>query len=271
MTEQSLAAVREIRAGAWVIRAEEALCESLLKAGLVEALQGGASAGPGPRGRIVHGRIVLPDGTAVILRRYHHGGMFARLTRDCFLGHSRFLREFEVTRAAWAAGVPTPRAIAVGWSAGALATRGFLATFESGEARDLLDLFARPISQPKRHAAVRSSAFAIRALHDAGVRHADLHLKNLLVGEGGGEPGSMAWVIDLDRAQRLEEPLPMRARIRNLARLYRSVEKHRRRGLHIDDGDVEAFCDAYFGDDAEGRRAAHPALGLARLRASFHP
>jgi len=270
VTEPPVAAVREIRAGAWTVRAEAPICDDLLRAGLVESLEGEAPSGPGPRGRAVHARIVLPGGTAVILRRYRHGGVLASLTGDRFLGRGRFMREFEVARAARAAGVPTPHVVAVGWRTGVLATRGFLATIEIAEARDLLDLFARPISRPKRHAAVRASALAVRALHDAGVRHADLHLKNLLVGEGGGEPGSVAWVIDLDRARRVEGSLPRRARIANLARLYRSVEKHRRRGLHIDAGDVEAFCDAYFERDAEGRRAARGALGLARLRARVH-
>lgn len=266
MTEP-LAAVREFRAGAWTVLAEAPLCESLLRADLAGALRGGPTAGPAPRGRGTHGRIEIAGGPALVLRRYRHGGMLAGLTGDRFLGHGRFLREFELGRAAWAAGVPTPRPVAVGWRTGALATRGFLATVEIGGARDLLDLFAGPISRPKRHAAVRASARAIRALHDAGVNHADLHLKNLLVGEGPGGPGGTAWVIDLDLARRVAGELPLPGRVSNLARLYRSVEKHRRRGLHIDAEDVGAFCDAYFGDDAEGRAAARGALGLARLRA----
>jgi tRNA A-37 threonylcarbamoyl transferase component Bud32 len=268
---EPLAAVREFRAGAWTVLAEAPLCQGLERADLAGALRGGPPAGPAPRGRGVLQRLEIAGGPALVLRRYRHGGMLAGLTGDRFLGHGRFLREFELGRAAWADGVPTPRPVAVGWKAGAIATRGFLATVELDGARDLLDLFAAPISAPKRHAAVRSSARAIRALHDAGVDHADLHLKNLLVGEGPAGPGSTAWVVDLDLARRVAGGLPRAARVSNLARLYRSVEKHRRRGLHIDAEDVDVFCDAYFGDDAEGRAAARGALGLARLRARIRP
>ncbi len=62
-------------------------------------------------------------------------------------------------------------------------------------------------------------------------------------------------------------PLPRRS---NLARLYRSVEKHRRLGLSIRDAEVEAFCEGYFGDDTEGREATRRAMGAARWRAGVH-
>ncbi len=282
MTEPDLPALRELRAGAWTLLLEEALAGPLLEAGLREALAGtGGSEDAGPSGRGTHRRLVLEDGRAVILRRYRHGGWLAPLTGERFLGTGRFRREFDLGRQAWAAGVPTPRPVAVGWRGAGLTRRGCLATLEVAHARDLLAVFSEASSPAERRAAPRAAARAVRALHDAGITHADLHLKNILLEQGperqapegaAGEAaaGHRAWIVDLDLARREEAPLPLRARVSNLARLARSAEKHRRAGLALGEAEVEAFCEAYFGEDAEGRRAAGGALKRARLRARVH-
>jgi len=271
VTEPGLPPVREVREEGWTCLLEVALAEPLLAAGLIRIAESALAASGVPTGRAPHARIRLADGTDVILRRYRHGGLLAPLTGDRFLSSDRFRSEFEIGRAVWAAGVPTARPVAVGWRARGLFHRGFIATLTISGARDLLDLFARPSTEPVRVAAARACAQAVRRLHDAGIVHADLHLKNLLVGEGvNGKSCGEAWVIDLDLARRESAPLPLNARVSNLARLYRSVEKHRRLGLTIGDAEVEAFCEAYFGDDSDGRAAAHRALGLERLRARVH-
>jgi 3-deoxy-D-manno-octulosonic acid kinase len=291
--ERVLPVVREVRVGAWTLLVEEAQAEPLLEAGLRDSLEGagGALAGgapgepapdKGPSGRGTHRRLALKDGRAVILRRYRHGGWLAPLTGERFLGNGRFRREFDLGRWAWAAGVPTPRPVAVGWRAAGLTHRGCLATLEVVGARDVLALLSEPLSPNARLAAARAAARAVRALHDAAIVHADLHLKNILVEEGPGGAegrgtvvevagtGPPGWIVDLDLARREDAPLSLRARIANLARLARSAEKHRRAGQAVDAAEIEAFCEAYFGDDREGRRAAERALKLARLRAKIH-
>lgn len=272
MTEPGLPPVREVRAEGWICVLEADLAEELLAGGLIRtAASPPSSSSSAPTGRAPHARINLAGGTNVILRRYRHGGLLAPVTGDRFLSSDRFRSEFDVARAAWAAGVPTARPVAVGWRSSGLFTRGFIATLVIPAARDLLALFARPSAEPVRVAAARACAQAVRRMHDAGIVHADLHLKNLLVGEGSaGKPGEAAWVIDLDLARRETSPLSIGPRVSNLARLYRSVEKHRRLGLSIGDAEVEAFCEAYFGDDSEGRAAAHRAMGRARWRAGVH-
>ena len=267
MIDPALPPTRVVRAGEWSLRVEEALAEPLLAGGLVAAAENPVGQAAAPEGRGTHGRVDLGGGVRVIVRRYRHGGFLAGLTGDRFLGNGRFLREFELGRAAWAAGVPTARPVAVGWHGGALRARGFIATLEISGARDLLDFFAKPVPEPRRIAAARAVARAVRSLHDTGIRHADLHLKNLLVGEGEAGRGVLAWVIDLDRARRAGGPLPQQGRTANLARLYRSVEKHRRMGMAIGEAEVGAFCEAYFGDDAAGGARLRGALRRAGLRA----
>jgi len=272
VTEPGLPPVIEVREEGWVSLVEADLAPALLAGGLLGLAAASAvspaSSSTAPVGRAPHGRLHAAGTPDVIVRRYCHAGLLAPLTGDRFFSSDRFKNEFEIGRAAWAAGLPTARPVAVGWRSSGLFTRGFIATLVIPAARDLLDLFARPSAEPVRVAAARACAQAVRRLHDAGVVHADLHLKNLLVGEApDGKPGGAAWVIDLDLAQRLEAPLPLAPRVSNLARLYRSVEKHRRLGLAIGDAEVEAFCEAYFGEDKEGRAAARRAMGVARWRA----
>jgi len=273
VTDLALPSLREVREGGWTLRLEEALCARLLDGGLVAAAERpglpGLNAG-GPRGRGLHGRLDLGGGIGVIVRRYRHGGFFAPFTGDRFLGKRRFLSEFELARRAWAARVPTARPVAVGWRGGALSTRGFIATLEIGGACDLLAFFTKPLPESAGTAAAVAVAKAVHALHEAGVRHADLHLKNLLVSEEEAGEGYHGWVIDLDLARQERGALSLSARIANLARLYRSVEKHRRSGVAIGDAEVKKFCEAYFGDDARGRRALYRAVGIARLRARIH-
>ena len=58
----------------------------------------------------------------------------------------------------------------------------------------------------------------IRQMHDRGVCHADLQLKNILVADAG------IFLLDFDRAQVHDNISPL-ARARNLLRLRRSFEK----------------------------------------------
>lgn len=165
----------------------------------------------GGRGRIV--RFPLDDGEGIV-RRYHRGGALARVLGDRYFSN-RMLEEFMLTARLHAAGVSVPQPLGVLWERRGPWYRGVLATRVI--AGDTLHAYlARGACDAD---VLRHCGAAIRALHDAGVWHADLQTKNILVGDKG------VWIIDLDKA-RVGRPPSDLARARNLLRLRRSLEKH---------------------------------------------
>ena len=64
---------------------------------------------------------------------------------------------------------------------------------------------------------------AIDTMHDAGLLHADLNLHNLFVSNSGER--MTAVILDLDKAQLFNGPVPGAQRHANFARLARSARK----------------------------------------------
>jgi tRNA A-37 threonylcarbamoyl transferase component Bud32 len=171
-----------------------------------------------------HGRVehfsYHPKGAParVFVRRAAHGGIFGAFAGGIYTDLSRPLRELRAAQVARGAGVNVAEPLAV------LATRVagpfYRLTMISREvenASNLLALRAEMTGQLKRELICRV-ADEMRRLHEAGVYHADLTLKNILV------HGSSVTIIDLDKARllgRRDETMD----IRNLARFNRSVVK----------------------------------------------
>jgi aminoglycoside phosphotransferase (APT) family kinase protein len=104
---------------------------------------------------------------------------------------------------------------------------------------------------------------AVRAFHDAGGHHADLHLKNLLV-----QPGERVLVIDLDRAK-VGDPPPAARRMRELMRLYRSLIK-RQVFDRVGARGRAAFFDAYTDGDPQLSAALLEGWPRERRRVARH-
>lgn len=183
------------------------------------------------RGRASVARWPLPGRQEnVILRRYMHGGLLSGLTGELFLGMSRPLWELALSERARECGaaVPLPLGAVVERRFGPLCRAVYLSA-ETAGAEDLVHFCCRMAQDPPETAArelrlvVSDAARQTRALHDAGVDHADLHLKNLLVHRGDDGLPHVS-LIDLDKA-RARDPQGRRFRLRNLARLARSAQK----------------------------------------------
>jgi 3-deoxy-D-manno-octulosonic acid kinase len=162
--------------------------------------------------------IDAPFGAAV-LRRYLRGGMMARISRDRYLftgwARSRPVAEFRVLERLAAAGLPVPAPLAAGLRRRGLLYTGGLITRRIPGARPLADLLP---DRAQDTGLWRRVGACVRRFHDAGLIHADLNARNILVDAEGS-----VYLIDFDRA-RIRRGAERRFR-RNLVRLHRSLVK----------------------------------------------
>jgi 3-deoxy-D-manno-octulosonic acid kinase len=189
-----------------------AISPEWLEAGFWQ-LRDGVKAELGGRGQAL--QLETPVGPAV-LRRYLRGGLVARFSHDLFLftgyAKSRAFVEWSVLSRLVKRGLPVPRPLMASCERhGPCYRAGILMTLIPG-ARSLADA-AHALGEDdwRRLGIVLQDFFA------AGVVHADLNARNILLDETG-----RWYLIDFDRARILERPArpaPM------LARLNRSLDK----------------------------------------------
>lgn len=224
-----------------------------------------ASAAPAGRGATA--TLPLPGhAERLLLRPCRRGGLLGPLWRGRLPGIRRPLRELAVTEALRARGAPVPRALL---AVGQRARPGWRAAVGTVLEEGAVDgrRWLRETSPRRRRAAARAAGVAVRRLHDAGGRHCDLHVGNLLVcTEAGG--GLAVRIVDLDRARAGRPPGPWR-RQRELLRLERSLRK---RGLDAALGahGGAAFLAGYAGNDRGLRRALRRRHAPARLLEALH-
>lgn len=227
------------------------------------------------RGRATTPTVPLSSDVAVVLRRYRHGGLFGRLLGSLFWGPERALTELRVTVAAERAGAPVPHVLCLTmWHSAGPFWSAVIGTREVPSAMDAAEALGAAETPGARIALVRGLGAAIRRLHDAGVEHNDLQLRNLLVAEPLLE---RIVVVDLDGA-RFDAGFGLdgRRRARNLGRLVRSAVKlgvfssgepagtnERRRAL-------AALIGGYAGRDRELRRSLQRWAGWERAKLTLH-
>lgn len=246
---------RTLRAGDVFLRVAtdyetQARSLGLLEPGGLEAL---LARGGGPTGRAPSVVLALPGSDdRLLLRAVRHGGWLAPLWGDRILGFGRPSRELDVTDTLRARGAPVPRPVlaAAHRLAGPLQRAAVATLFEEGAIDGLRFLETAPAAQ-RVETACRAAGRAARRFHDAGGRHRDLHLGNLLLRETDG--GTDCIVIDLDRA-RVGTPPTSSARMAEIGRLLRSVLK-RRLWSRVGDAGTRAFLDAYTAGDSALRDA----------------
>ncbi|HWP56348.1 MAG TPA: lipopolysaccharide kinase InaA family protein [Candidatus Acidoferrales bacterium] len=190
----------------------------------------------------------LADGTAVVVRPYHRGGMVRHVTKDIFSSWPpRPFTELAATEQARRRGVLTvePLAACVERIWGPF-YRGWLVTRELTGAKDLwAALHEQSYTTPDKKALLRAVAASVRRMHRAGICHGDLNLKNILVRREGDE--IRAYIIDFDKAELFSGAVPRRKSKRNLARLGRSARKldPARRWLSAEELDwLDRLCSA---------------------------
>jgi tRNA A-37 threonylcarbamoyl transferase component Bud32 len=191
----------------------------------------------------------------IVAKTLTRGGLLGGWLPDLFVDGQRPWREALLAEDLAGLGCPTPPVVAVRSTASALGlSRLELATARVDGARDLLDaLFADEDPRPL----VRLTGQALRKLHDGGLRHRDLQVKNLLIPR---DPEDGVVVIDLDRCA-LGAALDDEERVASLTRFARSLVKRGVAGGPWGPLDCRAFLEAY-GRTGDGTRAGL----LARVR-----
>ncbi|MBN2466720.1 MAG: phosphotransferase [Deltaproteobacteria bacterium] len=205
------------------------------------------------RGRGTVITIPLPgEGTGrLVIRKYRRGGKMQKVTADLYWGRSRPLRELEIASQALQKGVPTAEIIAAChhrvWG---MFHRGHLVSLEIPRGQDIVS-YARDLQRPLTRDRIREKrevisivGHLIRTMHDAGIVHADLNLKNIILQNNAPDP-PQGYIIDFDKS-RIKPSATNRERIGNLMRLNRSVEKFRKEGVPITRTDALRFLLAYY-------------------------
>ncbi|HOS97485.1 MAG TPA: lipopolysaccharide kinase InaA family protein [Deltaproteobacteria bacterium] len=180
-------------------------------------------------------RIIEPD---MVVRRLMHGGALRHVTGWRFASPGRSLRELEVSLHLASHGVPTPEILAVRIQRQGWFHRIDVITRLVPDSADLLTFLEAP--RPDCGDIMLAAGALIRRMHDLGVYHADLHIKNILRDSGGG-----LWLLDLDKACRFEKVPGFMKRL-NLRRFIHSANKWNRRGrIHLCGDWSGRFMDGY--------------------------
>ena len=192
-------------------------------------------------GRGVAYAITLPvSQLRVVVRHNRHGGLLAPLTRDLFLPPTRAPLELAIARRLREIGVPTPEVLMYGTAPAPFPfQRADVVTREIGDSRDLTAYMATEAPADERAAAWDAARALVRTMNEAGVRHHDLNVKNVLLARS--DDGLTAYLLDVDRVE-LGAPRSADIARGNVARLLRSARKWRdERGARLDDLEIAAL------------------------------
>ncbi len=224
------------------------VCANHVASAVRAALRGGTLyhyARSHPRARALAGRgtsyaVPLPgEIEQVVVRHNRHGGILARFTGDVFRAPTRAPLELEMSERLRNAGVDTPAVL--GYVAYTVLPGFSRSDVMTREVTDSFDLSAAIMSDdaPLRSRAVLAAAGLVAALSDAGARHHDLNVKNVLLRES--PDGTLEGVVlDVDRVEFVD---PVDAREANLARLLRSARKWRsNQGALVTEAELDSLA-----------------------------
>ncbi len=152
----------------------------------------------------------------VVLRQYLRGGWVAKISRQSYffstVSRSRPFREYHLLAALYDLGLPVPKPVTALCEFHGIISSGALMTARISSAKTLADVL------PGNEAIWESVGKCIRRFHDAGVWHADLNARNILL-----DADLRVFLIDFDRAR--FTPGKVVNGEGNLKRLKRSLAK----------------------------------------------
>ncbi|MHB1193432.1 MAG: lipopolysaccharide kinase InaA family protein [Longimicrobiales bacterium] len=204
-----------------------------------------AGAQPGCRALVGRGRTWAVSAPAPgpahargwVVRHYHRGGLVARWLRDRYLavGETRPVAELRASLAASLREIPTPAVVAGAVHPAGAFYRADLVTEEIAGGVDLAEvLFGEERAAVAPLPALTAAGALVRKLAEAGVRHADLNARNVVLQPTGD--GIRAWVVDMDGCgfTAAFDPAAGEAMRRRLERSLRKLEARSGRPLEED-------------------------------------
>ena len=180
----------------------------------------------------------LADGMELFTRINRRGGLIHLALKDLYVGiGARPVRELAVAAEARRRGIPVAEPIGaiVEWVAPLLYRSMFLTRALAG--MTLWEFLQTDDDAFVRAHVIEQARQALATMHQLGLFHADLNLHNLFVTKSR-ESFAVA-ILDLDKAQLFQGPVPARMRARNLERLLQSARKLDPKGRYLDSQALE--------------------------------
>jgi len=192
---------------------------------------------------VIPAKVPMRDGAGSrdrwAIRHYVRGGRFvSKLLGDRYIRSARVrpFHEVAASEAARKRGILTPRVMAAAMYPAGFFYRADLVTTFVPDASDLVDALFDTTRKGAGGAAerldsLRAAGELVRRMAEAGLRHRDLHARNILLEWEGAVPRS--YLLDLDRCQVGPEGVPLSPTSMH-QRLRRSLKKWEyRTGIHI--------------------------------------
>jgi 3-deoxy-D-manno-octulosonic acid kinase len=137
----------------------------------------------------------------VVLRQYLRGGWVAAISRQSYffttVSRSRPFREYHLLATLYEQGLPVPRPVAALCQFHGVISTGAIMTACISSAQTLADIIAGDSGGSGRFAGLWARVGkCIRRFHDAGVWHADLNARNILL-----DDELQVFLVDFDRAR----------------------------------------------------------------------
>ncbi len=144
--------------------------------------------------------IDTPSGP-VVLRQFLRGGWVARFSRQSYfftgVERSRPFREYHLLAALFGEGLPVPRPVAALCAHHGMTSTGAIITARIASTQTLADVLpGNNGGQVPTEGLWSRIGTCLRRFHDAGVWHADLNARNILL-----DAGQQVFLIDFDRAR----------------------------------------------------------------------
>ncbi len=230
----------------------------------------------GGRGEIVTIDIPGENTGKGVLRKGIRGGIFKKILGSTYWGKlTRMFDEALIADFALRSGLPVPEVLLAGREPFApYCYKGWIITREIENSYNLADFFnnypaalsAQNI-QEKNNILIELASIVCR-MHDKGIIHADLHVKNILVQENA-KGKKRVFLIDFDKSKVVQH-MTIKQRMINVMRLFRSFEKQPGLARFLDSKDKKQFLKTYFHGNQEKISQAEHMLKQRKWRQYLH-